>query len=80
MTVVRSWFPTIPVDAPLWPGKWAAQKRAGKMIQHDLATARKRWLVDSPTEPERKKRAESPTLLSKNSTGQADFHALRHTY
>ena len=77
---MRSWFPKISADAPLWPGKWAAQKQTGKFIQKDLEAARIQWRADAATESERESRTKSPTLLYKNDTGQADFHALRHTY
>ncbi len=80
VTVMRSWFPKVPADAQLWPGKWAAQKQAGKFIQKDLETARIQWLADAATESERDSSSKSATLLYKNDTGQADFHALRHTY
>ena len=80
VTVMRSWFPKFSADALLWPGKWAAQKRAGKLIQQDLETARNHWLADAPNESDHEARAKSPMLRYKNDTGQADFHALRHTY
>ena len=61
VTVMRSWLPKNSANAGLWPGKWAAQKRAGKLIQQDLETARIRWLADAPTEAERERRNKSPT-------------------
>lgn len=80
VTIMQSWFPKVPADAQLWPGKWAAQKRAGRLRQKDLETARDHWIADAPNESEREIRSKSPLLRYKNETGQADFHALRHTY
>lgn len=80
VTVMQSWILKVPADAPLWSGKWSAQKRSGRLIQQDLETACTRLIADAPNEPEREIRSKSSMLHYKNEIGQTDFHALRHTY
>jgi len=64
----------------LWPGKWAAQKRASIILKKDLQLARQAWIEAAKSEPEKQQRADSEFLKYRNSDGQADFHALRHTF
>ena len=37
--LLKPWLATMLQDAPLWPGKWAKNKRAGKFMQSDLKRA-----------------------------------------
>ena len=57
--LLRPWLSMLPNRQLIWPGKWAAQKRASKFIQFDEGRA---------------------GIEYRNEDGQADFHALRHTY
>ncbi|MGL4594608.1 MAG: tyrosine-type recombinase/integrase [Thermoguttaceae bacterium] len=51
------------------------------MIEHDLATARKKWIAEADTEEEQQMREQSDFLRYCNSEGKfADFHGLRHTF
>jgi integrase len=83
VATLRPWLAQHRLNAPLWPGKWAKQKRAGKMIHADLEAARLAWIeeakgVDALRE-EREKDADF--LRALNSEGERlDFHCLRHTY
>ena len=76
------WLPSIKPDAPLWPGKWAEQKRAGAVLKADLKAARDAWLKEAEAFPEDLTlRTESDFLKEHDHDGKvADFHALRHTY
>jgi integrase len=67
--------------ALLWPGKWAKQKQAGKMIHADMAAAKTQWVgeVDDPEVQAARERDDFLSCL--NSAGEVvDFHCLRHTY
>jgi integrase len=37
--ILKPWIGTLPQNAPLWPGTWAVNKRAGKFMQCDLKRA-----------------------------------------
>ena len=39
VALLKPWLATIPRNAPLWPGNWAKNKRAGKFMQSDLRQA-----------------------------------------
>ena len=39
LAATREWLSGKPIGQPLWPGKWAAKKYAGKMLQIDLKAA-----------------------------------------
>ena len=78
--ILRPWIQKLSPSELLWPGKWASQKRAGKTMQQDLENARSSWIADARTDAERELRSNSPILQFRNDSGQADFHALRHTY
>ena len=82
VALLAPWLEGMPQNAKLWPGEWAAQKRASKFIQADLEAARAAWLVEAAEKtPERHAREKSDFLLYRNHDGeQADFHALRHTF
>ena len=54
VALLKPWLGTMPQNAPIWPGRWANNKRAGKFMQIDLRTARTRWLNESSNEAERK--------------------------
>ena len=49
-------------------------------MQLDLENAGAQWIKDAPTEAEKLERGESHVLEFRTEVGQADFHALRHTY
>ena len=78
--MLRPWFQGMLKKALLWPGKWASQKRAGKTMQLDLEIARAQWINDAQSEAEKQEREASTVLEFRTEVGQADFHALRHTY
>ncbi len=81
VVILKPWLAGMPPDAPVWPGKWADNKRAGKFMQSDLKAARRAWLDESADEAERKERERSDFLKYRDSDGRyADFHSLRHTY
>ena len=68
-------------EAPVWPGTWAKNKRAGKFMQADLRVARRKWIEEGEDEAEKHRREQSDFLAYQGSEGcDADFHALRHTY
>jgi site-specific recombinase XerD len=64
----------------LWPGKWASQKRAGKILAKDIEAARSAWLASLP-EAERSQADVSDFLKPEDSQGRfLDFHSLRHSF
>ncbi|MGL6196867.1 MAG: tyrosine-type recombinase/integrase [Thermoguttaceae bacterium] len=57
------------------------ERDTAAMIEHDLATARKKWIAEAETEKEQREREDSDFLRYRNSEGKfADFHGLRHTF
>ena len=68
-------------EPKLWPGQWASRRHAAEMLRHDLQTARKTWIKEAVTGPERTRREQSGTLKYVDDSGRVlDFHALRHTF
>jgi site-specific recombinase XerD len=66
-------------DERLWPGKW--YRKAGEILQRDLAAAREAWLEDAKGAAERKRREQSDYLRDIDAAGQVvDFHSLRHGF
>ena len=52
-----------------------------RMLQQDLAAARRKWIDDAPTDAERQQRERSDFLAYQDADGRVvDFHATRHTY
>lgn len=83
-TILQGWLANKPSGRPLWPGKWASQKRAGRILKADMAGSRKAWLAECDVESdEYRVRSGSDFLLDWISNGKVnfkvDFHALRHT-
>ena len=75
------WFHGKPLDAPLWPGKWAVNNEAGDLIRRDLANARTTWIGEASSDRERDERTVSDFLTYRDSAGRvADFHSLRHRF
>ncbi len=63
----------------LWPGKW--YRKAGEILQRDLAAARQAWVEDATGTAERKCRDHSDYLRTVDTAGQVvDFHSLRHGF
>jgi integrase len=78
--VLRKFLCDIPADMLLWPGRWAAQKRAGQFLKRDLEAARNEWLSSLP-DKDKESAEQSDFLRYEDSDGRfADFHALRHTF
>ena len=70
--LLRDWMPA---EGPLWPGTW--HERASKMLQIDLAAARKAW-IEEVAPAERPERERSDRLAYKDERGRYfDFHAQR---
>jgi site-specific recombinase XerD len=66
-------------DDRLWPGKW--YRKAGRILQRDLAEARKAWIKEAKGRKAREERKKSHYLCNADSAGRvADFHALRHGF
>jgi integrase len=66
-------------DERLWPGKW--YRKAGAILQRDLAAAREAWVDDTEKPAERKYRERSDYLRDVEAAGQVvDFHSLRHGF
>ena len=79
--LLKGWLPSIEPDANLWPGTWAAHKRASMFVKRDLKAARNAWLKTAQNDAEREAMGKTDFLSYRDSEGQqADFHALRHTY
>jgi integrase len=80
--LLTSWLARMDRDEFCWPGLWARQKRGGKMIHADLATAKADWVAEVQEQPkEIETRQKSDFLSCLNSDGERiDFHSLRHTY
>ncbi len=79
--MLRPWLATLGADEPLWPGKWAQQKRASKFLQVDLANARQTWLETADDDAQREAMNQTDFLKYRDRDDQqADFHALRHTF
>ena len=56
-------------------------RKTAKMMQLDLAAAKKQWIEEADTEEERNDRSESDFLTYQDENGlYADFHANRHTF
>lgn len=52
-----------------------------RMLQQDMAAARRKWIDDAPTDGEREQRQRSDFLAYQDADGRVvDFHAQRHTY
>jgi integrase len=67
------------VDERLWPGKW--YRKAGRILQRDLAEARKAWIKEAKGRKEREDRRKSRYLCNTDPAGcVADFHSLRHGF
>ncbi len=63
----------------LWPGKW--YRKAGEILQRDLAAARAAWVEEAEKPAERKRREQSDYLRDVDTAGQVvDFHSLRHGF
>jgi site-specific recombinase XerD len=63
----------------LWPGKW--YRKAGRILQRDLAAARKAWIDEAETPQEQEQRGQSDYLRDTNAAGHVvDFHSLRHGF
>ncbi len=78
---LRVWLAGKAAGERIWPGKWAANKGAGKMLQGDLRHARAVWIARAATDAEREQRKASSFLVYRDSEGRViDFHALRHTF
>lgn len=78
---LRQWLIGKPRGESVWPGPWAANKAAGKMLQADLKKARAEWIAESRTDAERKARIASSFLVYRDADNRvADFHSLRHTF
>jgi integrase len=78
--VLRKFLCDIPADMLLWPGRWAAQKRAGQFLKRDLEAARNEWLSSLP-DNDKESAEQSDFLRYEDSDGRfADFHALRNTF
>lgn len=57
------------------------QRKTSKMLDRDLAAARKKWLKEAKTEEEIARRQESDFLCYINHAGLfADFHSFRHSF
>jgi integrase len=81
VALLMPWLASLPPDAKLWPGKWAAYKQASRFMQLDLAAARAEWLAGLQTTQERIAAEKSDFLCYRDAEGrQIDFHALRHTF
>ena len=66
-------------DDRLWPGKW--YRKAGEILQVDLAAARKAWLDEAVDSQERASRESSDYLEAEDAVGKVvDFHSLRHGF
>ena len=79
--LLKPWLATLGADEPLWPGKWAEQRRASKFIQADLKTARLNWLETAEDDKQKTELEKTDFLKYRDDEGeQADFHSLRHTF
>lgn len=67
-------------DEKIWPGKWASQKRAGRILKADMKAARQQWIEEADNKAEKERRANADFLLPTTADGKADFHSLRHTF
>lgn len=76
--VLRAWRSEIPAGRRLWPGRWAENKSAGKMLKADMAAARSAWIGQAQDAADRKRRSESSFLAAVDNSGRVvDFHGLR---
>lgn len=82
----RAWLvERVPKDEmylfPLSKETCGYHRATSKMMQADLAAARKVWIEEAKSDAEKQKRHESDFLVYKNEAGLfADFHANRHTF
>ncbi len=66
---------------PISKATCGTDRPTSKMLQRDLASARRILISESKDESERERREKSDFLRYKNSMGlYADFHAMRHTF
>jgi integrase len=81
IATLEPWLGSKPMGEPVFPGKWASQCSAWKMLAKDLDAARAAWVAESASPEERSDREQSDFLRYKNSKGEtADFHSLRHKF
>jgi integrase len=83
VAILRVWLSGIRLDALLWPGVWASQKRAGRLVHADLEAARITWIDETKDGSAQRQERERDTdfLRAIDSAGErVDFHSLRHTY
>ena len=70
--------PLFPISGRVPGGK---ERKTHKMMQRDLAAARKKWLTEAKTKTERDARERSDFLAYRNHAGlYADFHSCRHLF
>ncbi|MEX2187001.1 MAG: site-specific integrase, partial [Pirellulales bacterium] len=68
-----------PGEERMWPGKW--YRKAGMILQRDLAAARNAWAEEATGAAERNRRERSDYLRAVDAAGQVvDFHSLRHGF
>ncbi len=78
---LRVWLAKFKPGVPLWPGSWASQFYAGRMLHRDLAAARAAWVAGGRTKGVRAEREASDAYLPRDREGKClDFHALRHSF
>jgi integrase len=85
---LRDWIKTKPDCEPddlLFPVSGlvsgGTERKTCKMMRHDLAVARKKWISDAETKTEKTRRGNSDFLKYCDSNGLfADFHSNRHTF
>jgi integrase len=66
-------------DDRLWPGKW--YRKAGRILQRDLAAARKAWIKEGKGRNQRQERRKGHYLREIDAAAcVVDFHSLRHGF
>jgi integrase/recombinase XerD len=79
--ILRPWLLTKKPGQRLWPGNWAVNRGAGKMLQKDLQRARNAWIGEGKTDEEKQARSKTDFLCYRDHQDRvADFHSLRHTF
>ena len=78
---LRPFLANKPAASPVWPGVWARDTQAARLLRADLAAARDTWLAEAAGPAERDRRAASDFLAYESSKGEfVDFHSLRHRF
>jgi hypothetical protein len=81
VSVLGPWLSMVPPSATLWPGRWAKDNAAWRLIKHDLEAARESWIGEAETDAELEARRANDFLAYRDADDRTtDFHSLWHRF